>query len=375
MYFQKKRFTKHQDSPNCLHTRFFKFVLSVCAMLLTITSCAYAAVYYVDYSNGSDFNHGLSSSSPFKHCPGDNNATNTAGSTTLSAGDTVIFKGGVQYNGQVNLNWSGSKANVITYDGNTAGTWGTGKAIIDGQDTRNWGFYWGAARSYITIDNFEVRNIAHSDSANAHGGIGKGASNADSLYISVRNCYVHDVGEWNNDGVDKHTGCGIKIFRGNNCLIDSNEVEKTGFQGIQLYGALNCKVSNNTIHDFIVWGIDLAGEYQTPEDNVISGNTIYDLWQYDCGDGEGFWTSDCGSNPHTDGIFIRRGSGTNPERTIVENNLFYNNKDFGNSYDGTARIYLSGATDTIIRNNIIINPHDLTPIRIEAIGSGTIIHN
>ena len=361
--------------------RFFKSFLCVCVVLFTFTSYAYAAKYYVDYSNGSDANNGLSINSPFKHCPGDDNAIDITGSTNLSAGDTVIFKGGVQYNGRIDLDWSGSEGSVITYDGNTDGTWGTGKAIIDGQDTRNWGFYFGSARSYITIDNFEVRNIAHSDSANAHAGIGKGSSSVASNYITVQNCYVHEVGEWNNDGVDKHTGCGIKIFYGNNCLIDSNEITKTGFQGVQLYGAVDCTVSNNTIHGYIIWGIDLAGEYRTPTGNTLFGNTIYDQWQYDCksstpGDGEdGYWTGDCASNPHTDGIFVRAGSGVNPEGTVIEKNLFYNNKDFESHYDGTALIYLSGATNTIIRNNILINPHHLTPIRIEATGSGTEIYN
>ncbi len=99
-----------------------------------------AASYYVDYSSGADGNSGTSTSSPWQHCPGDPAATGTAGSTPLNPGDTVFFKGGVQYvltgNGNpvyqtgIGLNWSGAAGQPITYDGNSAGTWGTGRAIL-----------------------------------------------------------------------------------------------------------------------------------------------------------------------------------------------------------------------------------------------------
>lgn len=92
------------------------------------------ATYYVDFDTGSNTNPGTSSGVPWKHCPGDTNATDTAASTSLVAGDTVIFKGGVAYRGNIFFTWSGNDGSPITFDGNTAGTWGTGKAIIDGAD-------------------------------------------------------------------------------------------------------------------------------------------------------------------------------------------------------------------------------------------------
>lgn len=91
------------------------------------------ADYYVDFDSGSDANAGTQAA-PFKHCPGDANATGTAASTTLSAGDTVYFKGGVRYYGEISLSWSGASGNHITYDGNSSGSWGTGKAIMDGTE-------------------------------------------------------------------------------------------------------------------------------------------------------------------------------------------------------------------------------------------------
>lgn len=55
-----------------------------------------AASYYVDFAGGADANPG-SLASPFKHCPGDANATGTAAGTALHGGDAVYFKGGVSY--------------------------------------------------------------------------------------------------------------------------------------------------------------------------------------------------------------------------------------------------------------------------------------
>jgi len=103
-------------------------------VIMTVTAASGYNTYYVDYDDGSDSNNGLSTLTPFKHCPGDPNATGMPDSTSLSYGDTVIFKGGVFYRGQIRCEWGGSSGHPITYDGNTADTWGTGRAIIDGSE-------------------------------------------------------------------------------------------------------------------------------------------------------------------------------------------------------------------------------------------------
>lgn len=106
--------------------------LAALIVLLAVTVTSNAATYYVDFVGGSDAAAGTSTGAAWKHCPGDVNATGTAGSATLSAGDTVKFKGGVNYRGKIFFSDDGADGNPITYDGNTAGDWGTGKAIIDG---------------------------------------------------------------------------------------------------------------------------------------------------------------------------------------------------------------------------------------------------
>lgn len=102
--------------------------------LYSFGGVAQSATYYVDYTGGSDSNAGTSAAAPFKRCPGDAAATGTALATTLAAGDTVIFKGGVEYPVELLLKWNGAPGNPITFDGNTAGTFGTGMALFTGAD-------------------------------------------------------------------------------------------------------------------------------------------------------------------------------------------------------------------------------------------------
>ena len=76
---------------------------TISILLLSLFLCVSArgATYYVDFAAGSDSANGTSSSTPWKHCKGDSNATGTAAGTTLTAGDVVNFKGGIIYTGQL----------------------------------------------------------------------------------------------------------------------------------------------------------------------------------------------------------------------------------------------------------------------------------
>jgi hypothetical protein len=90
------------------------------------------ATYYVDFETGKDQNDGRSPSTALKHCPGDTEATAIAKGIKLDAGDKVVLKGGVDYRGTVTVAWSGKEGQPIVYDGNSAGAFGRGKAIIQG---------------------------------------------------------------------------------------------------------------------------------------------------------------------------------------------------------------------------------------------------
>lgn len=107
-------------------------VLAAAMTLMFANLHLLAATYYVDFDGGKDDAAGTSPAEAWKRCPGDPAATGNAKAQKLAAGDTVIFKGGVIYYGQVSVETSGETGKPIVFDGNTAGTFGAGRAVIDG---------------------------------------------------------------------------------------------------------------------------------------------------------------------------------------------------------------------------------------------------
>lgn len=108
-------------------------------LLLLVSGSAFARTYFIDYASGDDQNDGLSPARSWKHSPGDKKATAFPASVKLQPGDTLRFKGGVRYFGEISLNQSGAEGRPITLDGNLDGTFGTGPAILDGaQMITNW---------------------------------------------------------------------------------------------------------------------------------------------------------------------------------------------------------------------------------------------
>lgn len=97
-----------------------------------LMSPAMATTYYVDYEGGDDARAGTKPAAAWKHCPGDGEAAGTAAEATLEPGDQVIFKGGVRYCGTIGGGPKGTAERPVVYDGNTAGDFGTGRAIVDG---------------------------------------------------------------------------------------------------------------------------------------------------------------------------------------------------------------------------------------------------
>jgi hypothetical protein len=339
---------KHKNYLTLLAAAVIFFVFGV--------SDAFPSSYYVDFANGSDLNAGTSTLVPWAHCPGDPEADGNASDVILSPGDKVFFKGGVQYNGQVNVNWSGSSGNTITYDGNSAGNWGTGKAIIDAQATRSYCFDFPSARNYITINNFELRNTPADgapDRRRRHYAPGMIYAPNASTYVEVANCVIHDTG---NPAPSVTSGMGIWTS-GSYWNIHDNLMYDCYDTAICLInGASYNQVYNNEFHDKIRWGVvvksDSGATVQT--DNSIHDNDFHDIYYYD------------GRGPHTDWIFLSLTTNGQINNTRIYNNLFTNSKTF-TDYGGTAVVYLensgengSGGTinNTLVYNNVIVNPHE-----------------
>jgi parallel beta-helix repeat protein len=114
--------------------------LLIALSFVAVAGSLFAATYYVDFESGIDSRLGTSPGQSWQHCPGDAAATNAAKSKIPQPGDVFIFKGGVKYPGGFSLaESSGTITNPIIYDGNTAGTFGTGSAIISGaRNLTNW---------------------------------------------------------------------------------------------------------------------------------------------------------------------------------------------------------------------------------------------
>jgi len=102
------------------------------APIAAFAAAASAAVYHVDFEAGDDARDGLTPATAWARAPGDPAAGGAAAKTALQPGDTVRFKGGVVYRGTVEVKASGAEGRPIVFDGNTDGTWGEGRAIVDG---------------------------------------------------------------------------------------------------------------------------------------------------------------------------------------------------------------------------------------------------
>ena len=105
---------------------------AVFALLMTMTLPVFSATYYVDFAGGNNQADGLTPQTAWKHSPGDRNATDKPRAAKIEPGDTIVFKGGVAYHGEIQLSVAGSEGKPITLDGNTAGKFGQGRAILDG---------------------------------------------------------------------------------------------------------------------------------------------------------------------------------------------------------------------------------------------------
>mgnify|MGYP005840015307 CR=1 FL=1 len=105
---------------------------SLLMLVSTSLAMARAAVYYVDFDSGADTHAGTTPDAPFQRAPGDPRAEANAAAVKLAPGDTVVLKGGVVYRGRINVTASGEEGRPITIDGNSAGAYGKGPAILDG---------------------------------------------------------------------------------------------------------------------------------------------------------------------------------------------------------------------------------------------------
>jgi len=255
----------------------------------TTPSCADLATlpvrtptYYVDFAAGSDTNDGKSQGAAFKHAPGDANATGSAAAVTLKAGDVVLLKGGVEYDGSIAIAASGTADAPIVLEGGAQQGWGTGSAIVDGQTTRTVGVSLSGA-SYVVVEGFEVRDFSKTTSST---GIAVEGGGNDTV-VGNR---LHDVYYAQNPGGtswEQQRGTGISVDNSPGTNVYANFVRDVGNAGISISadgadvtgGTTACNEVTN-----MNWGIVAALGDSKPGTHLagltIAHNYIHDFDQY-----------------------------------------------------------------------------------------------
>lgn len=354
-----------------------------------------AADYYVDFDSGSDANAGTSTGAAWKHSPDDVNATGTADATTLVAGDTIIFKGGVDYMGKLVIAASGSSGNVITYDG-TGDSWGSGRAVIDAdyeQDAQIITLSSGV--SHIAINGFELRNAGgyaeddpivlenaamtagefdeHSEWLAAENtplwGYGVLMSGSNT-YVTLDDLYIHNIGVWYSTigwSGNGTSGTGIYMSTPSNVTISNCEITKAGATAIGLYSGgttQNVTIEDCYIHDDIpAWGIDVApiAVGATFENILITRTRLIDLWSDWSGtpdDPPSGYTA-----PHQNYIFFRTATNTSTWTNLeVSRCMFTETSDTHTGLGGTGSIFISNGPSVNIHNNVFARPWSYTGI-------------
>lgn len=356
-------------------------------------------VYYVDFAGGNDSNGGTNETSPWQHCPGDTNATGVPASRALTAGDKVIFKGGVTYVGQVNLTFSGSPGLPIDYDGNSAGTWGVGMAAIDCQSNYYHGFvaqHLVGPANNIVINNFDISHPKNNFGAPATNVVNTAQGSLDQpgttnlvLFLGdnsgydqggifvygtnwvVANCKVHETENWwyralANGSTYNPVFCqqvGIDIYGGNGVLVTNCTIWDIGRDCIDVQGTnitiVGCNMGGSnslalTNRGWFAVGVRVGGGIANC---TIQHCAIHDGWQYEGDESAqrchaGDWIHMYGNN---NGIL----DGGDPNNILIDSCFMYNDQAF-NYANGTGNLYMEqDAWNITIRNCLIVNPQHM----------------
>jgi hypothetical protein len=253
-------------------------------LLILVLLClpAHAATYYVCAATGapcnaSDGNAGTNKTATWLHAPGMPAATGLAASTTINAGDSIIFRGGDTWHfnsgtpaigGTWNFTQSGTTANCQLNP--SAGAIVTTSCIYIGVD-RTWfsGASWtrpilsqdnaittsrpascsfdattfnaitfGSA-NYLIFDNFEMSGACWQGNANA------AWVNASGTMVEIANLYIHGWVYGSGSTADDYAGLSGGMPKGNYIRCDHNVFDNSdGSLGTTSLGASGFSINN-----------------------------------------------------------------------------------------------------------------------------------
>jgi hypothetical protein len=194
---------------------------------LGITSC-----FYVSKSTGSDTNAGTSESAPWAHLPGMSSCTNTCSSTTPTAGEGFILRGGetwVSTDLGVQWTWSGNSSNRL-YVGVDQTWWNTSvcgssnwcRPIWNAQSTMSGNMVNMNSRSWVVFDNIEMIGMRN----NQNGYLCTSSTN-----VRITQNYFHawsHTGSTDNVGFFSQGGAGSMADHN---VIDGSDSTQNTFNG------------------------------------------------------------------------------------------------------------------------------------------------
>jgi hypothetical protein len=169
-----------------------RHLLMISFLVLGAFKAAQAASYYVDNTSGSDSNSGTSSAAPWK-------SLSKVNSTTFRAGDTINFKRGSVWTGNLRIQNSGTSASRITYRAYDTGAAPRIKnpGVTYGRCIDVTG-NWNVVQDFLLTDAHEAgifiasgagRNIIHNNEITA---AGTGVMVSGQYNLITEN-YVHDL--------------------------------------------------------------------------------------------------------------------------------------------------------------------------------------
>ncbi|NOU75468.1 hypothetical protein GC098_29485 [Paenibacillus sp. LMG 31458] len=216
----------------------FIMLCMIATMHLPSPASAAGTTYYVDSVNGNDANSGTDTSAAWK-------SLTKINATVFNPGDTILFKTGGIWNGQLSPMGSGVDGSPIVID-----RYGTGsKPVINGGGLNNTGTVYLVNQEYWEINNLEVTNdddLSTNDTADVRMGIyykidaNISGSNHVFHHIYIRNCNIHDV-DGNENGSASSAGISGEIVgpstassaRFDDIRIENNTLTKVDRTAIQ----------------------------------------------------------------------------------------------------------------------------------------------
>jgi len=283
--------------------RFLSFIFAVGLALP-----AFSATYYIDYGAANDSANGLTTSTPWKRCPG---MVGFAGTYSHSAGDVFTFKGGVTWPKTVfplTIGYSGAAGNVDTYTVDQ--TWYSGGAydypVFDGETTLGGAIISipAGGRDYIKINGLKMQNCDN------------GTNSVGAIMI------------------DMYDGRDIEISY---CWLAPNSIEAFD------YLANSKSAANISIHHCTIRNAIRGVVYATTGFSVTNVSVYNNDWQ---GPGTMYM-----GGYHADGLMV--GDPIAGVANSIYNLRVYNNKFYGNWQIATAIIYSNGGVNGAeIYNNV-----------------------